>query len=322
LPHTPHSSNFAKLRACWSRRSRSSRTTHRGGCGEFWQQQIRTLEAFETAGSPAEREANVEKALSSLSDSEHSAAKRNGSVYALMAQLGQWDQIAPLADEIIVSARTPDAVRMASYALYNTGNFSGCLSVLDAAPAYFPNQEVPADLRRLRALAERAVGALPDAIRTERDLFDDAPAKEAFLELARLYFFRATSRVWPFTRGDMSRSQISRVQTTWHSRSTSRAEDQPLASALWRVALKAGIDDDHVGTAFRNRQQLGSGRRAEAARGANCRTGTRRQRCIQAVRFDELREWAIQRRQHVEQIWQLLRHGQVPNHIALGVARR
>ena len=42
---------------------------------------------------------------------------------------------------------------------------------------------------------------------------------------------------------------------------------------------------------------------------------------IQAVRFDELREWAIQRRQHVEQIWQLLRHGQVPNHIALGVLR-
>ena len=155
---------------------------------KFWHQQVRTLEAFAEAGSPADREANVEKLLSSLSDSEHRTGQEKWQQYALMAQLGRWDQIAPIADEIITSTRTPDAIRIASYALYNTRDFAGCLSVLNTAPAFFLNQEVPADLRRLRALAERAVGALPDAIRTERDLFDEAPTKEAFLELARLYF--------------------------------------------------------------------------------------------------------------------------------------
>ncbi len=285
----------------------------------FWQQQIRTLEAFATAGSPADREANVEEALSSLSDSEHPAGQEKWQRYALMAQLGRWDQIAPIAGEIIASTGTPDAVRMASYALYNTRHFAECLSVLDAAPAYFPNQEVPADLRRLRGLAERAVGALPDAIRTERDLFDDAPSKEAFLELARLYFLsgdfkslaihaRRHAEVFDLEGPDF-------LALAFYL----KAEDQPLASALWRLAVKAGIDDDHVGTAFEIGNNLGLSVELKPLGQRIAELGRKGKGGIQAVRFDELREWAIQRRQHVEQIWQLLRHGQVPNHIALGV---
>ena len=92
-----------------------------------------------------------------------------------------------MATNLVESLQTPDAVRIASYALYNTRNFADCLAVLDQAPAPFFGGEVPPDLRRLRVLAQGAIGALPEAIKTAREVFEQSPTRDAFLELCQLY---------------------------------------------------------------------------------------------------------------------------------------
>src|SRR6185436_16169963 len=84
--------------------------------------------------------------------------------FAFLAQLGHWEEIAPFASELVDTLQTSQAVRIACLALYNTRDFIGCLAMLDRAPAFFSRGLVSPDLRRLRILAQQAVGALPDAI--------------------------------------------------------------------------------------------------------------------------------------------------------------
>jgi hypothetical protein len=84
--------------------------------------------------------------------------------FAFLAQLGRWEEISPVASELVDSLQTSDAVRIACHALYNTGDFTGCLAMLDRAPAFYPRGLVSPDLRRLRILAQlRVSGALSPA---------------------------------------------------------------------------------------------------------------------------------------------------------------
>lgn len=98
-----------------------------------------------------------------------------------------------------------------------------------------------------------------------------------------------------------------------------KLEDPTLASTLWRKAAAAGIDDDHVGMAFEIGNGLGLDTELKpivhriAAPGAEGKGG------VKAFDLHELIEWSIQRRQHLEEVWQRFRRGEIPNHTALGV---
>ena len=116
---------------------------------DFWQSQ---LTAIESRQEPSlDPETGLEQALTYLRNAEAGGdGKARWQHYMLLAQLGRWEEIATVATNLIESLQTPDAVRIASYALYNTRDFAGCLAVLDQAPALFFGGEVPPDLRRLR----------------------------------------------------------------------------------------------------------------------------------------------------------------------------
>jgi tetratricopeptide (TPR) repeat protein len=287
---------------------------------DLWQSQLGTIVAVTRAGSAGDREGRRKEILARLHNAEQGGdGAEKWHQYLLLAQLGCWEDIAPVARELVTALRTPDAVRMASYALYNTRDFTGCLGLLDSAPMYFPKRELPSDLRRLRVFAQRAVGAVSDAIRTARELFEEAPTREPFLELTRLCFLAGDFKSLALH----ARQHVNVADLTALDQLTLafylKAEDQPLALALWRRAIELGVDDDHVGMAFEIGNKLGVDVELKPLVHRLVALGREQKGGVQAVRLDELRDWAIQRRQHVEQIWQLLRQGQTPNHIALGV---
>ena len=196
----------------------------------------------------------------SLRDAEaHGDHDTSWQQYLLLAQLGRWDEIAPVAKALVSLHQTPDAVRLASYALYNTGDFAGCLEVLDQAPAFHENGELPGSLRRLRVLAQRALGALPSAIKTAREAFEHNRTAESLLELALLYFqvgdFKAIAvdARHHETLPDLTAPQC--LQLAFYL----KFEDPNLAAALWRRAVASGIDDEHVTMAFGIASNLGVG---------------------------------------------------------------
>ena len=236
----------------------------------------------------------------------------------LLAQLGRWDEIAPGATELVL-LQTPDAVRITSHALYNTRDFVGCLAVLDEAPALFIGGEISPDLRSLRVLAQSASGALPEAIKTAREVFDESPTREAFLELSQLYLKVGDFKNFAIlSRSHSTVSNLSAVDyltLAFHL----RIEDPGLALVLWRVAVSQGIDDDQVAVGFSIGDSLGAdvelktlGRRL-AVLGAEGKGG------VQAVGFQELLDWSVQRREFFDEVWGRLRRGDMPYHVALRV---
>ena len=240
--------------------------------------------------------------------------------YMLLAQLGRWEEIAPTAAELIASLQTPDAVRIASHALYNTCDFTECLAVLDRAPTMFPKGEISPDLRRLRVLAQGAIGALPEAIKTAREVFAQSPTRDVFLELSHLYFqvgdFKNLAIV---ARGHCAVSELTAVDYLRLAFFLT-TEDPALALVLWRAAVAKGIDDDHVGSAFGIGNSLGVGVELKSLAHRLAELGTQGKGGIQAVGLNELIDWSVQRRKHFDQVWQQLRRGEVPNHIVARVA--
>ena len=218
---------------------------------DFWQSQ---LTAIESRQEPSlDPETRLEQALTELRNAEAGReGKESWQQYMLLAQLGRWEEIAPVATKLVESLQTPDAVRIASYALYNTRDFSGCLAVLDEAPALFFGGEVPPDLRHLRVLAQGAIGALPEAIKTAREVFEQSPTRDAFLELCHLYVQVGDLKnlrdccARPFFNW---RSLRIRLSDTRVSQLTIEDRD-PGVESLARTAVDKGIDDDHVWKAF------------------------------------------------------------------------
>ena len=291
----------------------------RGSAQPLWdscQSQLAAVESNAKQEPSVRLETRLDKVRNAAANGEWMARWQQ---YMLLAQLGRWDEIAPTAAELIASLQTPDAVRIASHALYNTRDFAACLAVLDGAPAMFPNGEVSADLRRLRVLAQAAIGALPEAIKTAREIFEQSPTRDAFLELSQLYFqvgdFKNLAIV---ARGHGQVSDLSAVDylTLAFFLTT---EDPVLALVLWRAAAAKGIDDDHVGQAFGIGNSLGVGVELKSLAHRLAALGAERKGGIQAVGFNELIDWSVQRREQLDRVWQQLRRGEVPNHIVQGV---
>ena len=284
---------------------------------DFWQSQ---LTAIESRQEPSlDPETRLEQALTELRNAEAGReGKESWQQYMLLAQLGRWEEIAPVATKLVESLQTPDAVRIASYALYNTRDFSGCLAVLDEAPALFFGGEVPPDLRHLRVLAQGAIGALPEAIKTAREVFEQSPTRDAFLELCHLYVQVGDLKNFAIVaRGHSSIGDLSAFDYLILA-SQLTIEDRTLALNLWRTAVDKGIDDDHVWKAFEigNHLRLGVELKPLAHRLAEL--GTKGKGGVQAVGPKELSDWSVQRREQLEQVWRRLQRGEVPNHVALG----
>jgi tetratricopeptide (TPR) repeat protein len=286
---------------------------------EFWDIQLRRLESVEQRQGGDSQVQSPSQTAPPDGATEATHPEIRWQRFALLAQQGRWDEIAPSASDLLDSVQTADAIRIACHALYNIGDFAGCLAMLDRAPAYYAGGVVAPDLRRLRILAQRAVGALPAAIRDARNAFELSASPATLMELARLLF----------QVGDLKSLAVhARQHQTLPDLSTNdclalaffvRLEDAPLAITLWRRAMAAGIADDRVGVAY----EIGSNLSLDielkplvhriAALGAQGKGG------VKAFDIHELIQWATQRRQHLDQIWERYRRGAIPGHTALGI---
>ena len=283
---------------------------------DFWQSQLAAIESNAKQEPSVCLETRLEQVRSAAAIGERQAKWHQ---YMLLAQLGRWEEIAPAATELIASLQTPDAVRIASHALYNTRDFSGCLAVLDRAPAMFPNGEISPDLRRLRVLAQGAIGALPEAIKTAREAFEQSPTRDAFMELSRLYLQVGDFKNLAIAaRGYRAVSDLSAVDylTLAFFLTT---EDPELALVLWNAAVAKGIDDDYVGRAFDIGNSLGVNLELKPLVHRLEALGRKGEGGIQAVGFKELINRLVQRREHLDQVWQRLQCGEIPNHVALNI---
>ena len=286
---------------------------------EFWDRQLASLEAL-SRDSVASSQEKAAQALARLRTAE-SAGERETTwqQYLLLAQLGRWDEIAPAAKELVSSFQTPDAARLGSYALYNIGDFAGCLEILDQAPRFYFKGELPSDLRHLRVLAQKAVGALPDAIRTAREGFERARTRNSLLELSRLHFqvgdFKSIAIDVRHHAALPDLTAFDCLQLAFYL----KFEDPTLALTLWKRALESRIHDDHVGMAFEIASNLGVGAETKPLVHRLTELAAEGRAGVQSFHPADLPAWFAARREQRDDVYAKLTAAELPNHTALNI---
>ena len=284
---------------------------------DSWRKQLTTMKALASQSESGRlSKAQLRKMSNRLRDActqgDHVAGWQQCMV---LAQLGHWKEIAPLADDLVTSFQTADSVRLASYALYNTGDVISCLGTLDRAPELFLDKQLPADLRRLRVLAQRDIGAVPEAIRGAADIFADSNSREDFLELCNLHFQMGDMKSLAVAARAYGSIPDLAVVDYLTLASYLKAEDPQFALEVWKAANSKGIDDEQVAVAFEIGTNLGAQTELKALTRRLEELGAAGKAGIRAVGIDEVIRWTTERHERLSEVWDMLRHGTVPIHL-------
>lgn len=173
------------------------------------------------------------------------------------AHLGHWDRVAERADALVARVATTSAVHLAAGALYEASRHRECVALVDGHLAQDPVGPAALELRRVRAGARAALGALTGAI---EDLEAVAAADDRVatrLHLAQLYVRKGDMRrVAQLARAlrdrpDLpARSALGLAEALVH-------DDPTLARDLWRRAVALGVPDGVAIQAYTIGTQLG-----------------------------------------------------------------
>ena len=285
---------------------------------DSWRTQIQKI--ADTSSDSLDGTARAKQALARLRTAD---ASRNHVArweqYMNLAQLGHWDEVAAAAADLIPVFRTSDAARLACHALYNVNDIDGCLTMLGQAKSVFLNGVLSPDLRRLQVMAQRDAGAIPEAIRVAREVFDESKAADAFMELVRLYFQMGDLKSVAITaRQYQSVTNLAALDYLTLS-SWLKVEDTSLALTLWKVAVTAGVQDQHVGLAFELGSNLAADEYLDVLAQRLTALGHKKTGGIEAVGLDELVKRVAERRQQVGEVSKMIREGSLPMHLAVQV---
>ena len=308
--------DFVKARDLLTKTRKIFTTESAQALAELWQSQLQRMEHAVRRDSTIDPTTRIDEALTCLG-----RATANGDHLTrldqcmTLAQLGRWDDIASVACDLVTVFQTPDAIRLASHALYNTGDVTGCLTMLGHASAMFFDGELSPDLRRLQVVAQRDAGAVPEAIRTAADEFEKSRTRDTFLELAHLYYQIGDFKTLALTarRHGVVSGLVAADYLTLSS--CLRTEDPVLALTLWKTAVTEGLEDEHVASAF----EIGSNLRADADLKMLAQRlqslGSKGEGGIEAVGLEDLVQRFADRRQQLGELWQMLRLGSIPIHL-------
>lgn len=228
---------------------------------------------------------------------------------------GRWQEAADLARGLTAAVGTADALSLAAVTLYNAGDPSAGLELLETHRGLFPHGEPPNDMRRLRLLARRRMGMLPAAATEAEDLFRRQPSQDHFLLLADVHFQMGDLHALAaLVRGHEQFPNLSAVELLRLAMRTA-AEDQPLAKALWRRAASIGLADDEVVIAVDVGYRLGLDRDLRTLLQRMMQLAGSPGAGVQRYSLDDIKELLAAQRDDAERISQLYRTGRIPIHL-------
>jgi tetratricopeptide (TPR) repeat protein len=175
----------------------------------------------------------------------------------LRADRQEWAYVADRAEALVKEIQTAEALRIGAISLFNARRYRLCLTLLDAHLHLCTGRRLPGELRRMRVLCQRALGALPSAVTDAELMAREDPSTSNVLALAQLEFEAGDLKgVAILARQLLDRGDLS-LEQLLHLSGAVQWEDAALAHALWRRALAIGVPDELVGSALGIGYQLG-----------------------------------------------------------------
>lgn len=158
----------------------------------------------------------------------------------LKAAEQDWGAVALHAEDIVHTISTAQALRLAAFALFNAGKPAKSLEFLNSGIHFFPNAQLPADLRRVRIACQQRLGLTQQAIKEAEAL---ATETGQIQDKANLITIRLTSGD-PKGANLVAREFLGRTDVKpehlLQLADTVRGEDLSLAQALLTAAVSKG----------------------------------------------------------------------------------
>ncbi len=88
----------------------------------------------------------------------------------ILASHNEWRHIVPHVARLLAEVANAEAVRLSTYARYNTGDYPGALAVLEDAGDKFPAGKLPPDLLRIQAVSAGHEGKFAQALPLAHEL--------------------------------------------------------------------------------------------------------------------------------------------------------
>jgi len=236
------------------------------------------------------------------------------------AAAGNWAAVTERSTELLERVPTPDALWLATIADYNTRNFERCIRRTDQYRNWFPANQLPVDLRRIRVGCLERRGPVHQALDEAKSLVREDANPETIISFMRLCM-RFGDVQEAIAR---ARELVNREEVTPEQRIAASELLLPFAPDLSRQFLRpvlaSPIPAQHVPSALQlgTRLELERDMRGLWQRGAElAKEGT----FIKQLDQQEVEEWSQQRQRAQTNVVNAYESGQVPIHLLIDAFR-
>ncbi|MBK9941548.1 MAG: hypothetical protein IPP13_08010 [Kouleothrix sp.] len=175
----------------------------------------------------------------------------------LFARYSAWEELADRAELLANSIETPEALRLATIGLYNVGRYQACQQLLDQSHHLFQYGQLPASLRRIRAMCLLHLGVLSEAQLEAERLIQAEPNVDNILALIDIHLHRGDLIQIAAVAQRLRNHADLPVEQAFRLASLIRGVDLPLAREFWHQIVRGSVPDSLVGPVFNLGMQLG-----------------------------------------------------------------
>ncbi len=237
-------------------------------------------------------------------------------VAQVLAASGRWAALGRHTDTL-TAVGTPDPIRIAAYALLNTGRAQATLDLLrDRRPA-FPGSKLPGDLTRIEVEALSRAGNQAAAIRKAVSLAstDGAGAQDALAAAAAHLRVGNVQGALPYVRAAEAHGDLQPREALSLAHAVAAA-DPVIATRLWHRVLAGGAEPKLVPAALTLAFRLNLEREAAPLMGMLGDLSSMPDSGVSAIGIDEIREFMRERHEAAEQISRMHLRAELPVHLA------
>lgn len=174
-----------------------------------------------------------------------------------MHSRGRWDYVVKHADELMDRLGTEHALRLLLHAARKAQEYQKCLELIDTNRAVFPHQEIPTDIKMLRATCLQSRGRVNDAIQELEALKTDSQSTDHLLPLLNLYITRGDLGKVPIIAQELRQQGTLGPQEGLALAQLVQRSDRDLARTIWRQTKQGPVPDEAVGPLYALGHQLG-----------------------------------------------------------------
>ncbi|WP_348270072.1 hypothetical protein P8936_06485 [Edaphobacter paludis] len=162
----------------------------------------------------------------------------------------RWSDAVPLADKLLETMRTTEALRLACIVFLHAGLYSKCADSIEQHRSWFPLSQLPVALIQMKASAEQRSGQIRSAVRSAEDALSLDPNRINLRNLAELYLESGDFTALAQLASRHERYPDLTTEDLLILAARLSGVNQPVGVSLWKRAVDIGVANQQIAGAI------------------------------------------------------------------------